>query len=305
MFSCHLYLFYVFNTAPKEIRGRLISLQQLMITVGIMLAFWVNVGTEKYDSDAQFRVPLGIQMGPALILFIGAFFLPYSPRWLMSKGREEEALEVLAGLHGNGDKNHPVVLQEYQEIREQIEQDRRISNVNYLELFSARNRRRLFLGIIIQVCQQFTGINSIMYYAPLIFKQTGIADNSATLIASGVNGVLNMLATIPAILFLDKLGRRKTLMCGALFMGISMLLCGIVMGACGEVYWDDVEGKYNIYMGNNIHASYFSIVMVYFFVAGFATSWGPVGWVYPAEIFPLNVRAKGTSLSTAANWLMK
>lgn len=139
----------------------------------------------------------------------------------------------------------------------------------------------------------------------MIFKQTGISDNSATLIASGVNGVLNMLSTIPAILFLDKLGRRKTLMCGALFMAAAMLLCGIVMGACGEVYWDEAEQKNNIYMGNNVHASYFSIVMVYFFVAGFATSWGPVGWVYPAEIFPLNVRAKGTSLSTAANWLMK
>lgn len=125
-----------------------------MITVGIMLAFWVNVGTEKYDSEAQFRVPLGIQMAPALILFIGAFFLPYSPRWLMNKGREDEALVVLAALHGKGDKNHPGVIQEFQEIREQVEQDRRVSNVDYTELLNARNRRRLLLGILIQVSKK-------------------------------------------------------------------------------------------------------------------------------------------------------
>lgn len=142
-----------------------------------------------------------------------------------------------------------------------------------------------------------------MYYAPTIFKQAGISENSATLIASGVDGVLNMLATIPAILFLDKLGRRMTLMSGALLMGTAMLLAGIVMAATGEVYYDAASDENSLYMGNNIHASYFCIVMIYFFVAGFAYSWGPVGWVYPAEIYPLNVRAKGTSISTAANWL--
>ena len=144
-----------------------------------------------------------------------------------------------------------------------------------------------------------------MYYAPQIFKQAGIGEQSATLIASGVNGVLNMLATIPAILFMDKLGRRKTLISGAVFMGIAMLLCGIVMGATGRVYFNEAEGKYNVDMSGNIHASYFCIVMIYFFVAGFAYSWGPVGWIYPAEIYTLNVRAKATSMSTAANWLMK
>lgn len=162
-----LVLTFVLNIAPKEIRGRLISLQQLMITVGIMLAFWVNVGTEKYDSEAQFRVPLGIQMAPALILFVGAFFLPYSPRWLMNKGREDEALDVLAALHGKGDKNHPGVIQEFQEIREQVEQDRRVSNVDYTELFNARNRRRLLLGILIQVSK-----NSHAYIHCLFFINT-------------------------------------------------------------------------------------------------------------------------------------
>ncbi|KAI9273031.1 general substrate transporter [Phascolomyces articulosus] len=296
---------YQSELAPKEIRGRLISLQQFMITVGLMISFWAGAGTNiNQTGQATWRIPLGIQIAPAIILFIGAFFLPYSPRWLVSKGRNDEALQVLAKLHANGDVNSPFVQQEYREIVEQISQERAVAITNYLELFKGNTRRRLILGILIQVFQQFTGINSIMYYAPQIFKQAGIGEQSATLIASGVNGVLNMLATIPAILFMDKLGRRKTLISGAIFMGIAMLLCGIVMGATGRVFFDEAEGKHNVDMSGNSHASYFCIVMIYFFVAGFAYSWGPVGWIYPAEIYTLNVRAKASSMSTAANWLM-
>ena len=124
-----------------------------------------------------------------------------------------------------------------------------------------------------------------MYYAPRIFKQAGIDDQSASLIASGVNGVLNMLATIPAILFLDRLGRRKTLISGALFMGTAMLLCGIVMAATGKVSYDPETGQYDVYMGDNKNASYFCIVMIYFFVAGFAYSWGKLESLFKQELW--------------------
>ncbi|KAF7724349.1 hypothetical protein EC973_001137 [Apophysomyces ossiformis] len=293
---------YQSELAPKEIRGRLISLQQLMITAGLMVAFWVGAGTEHIEGQASWRIPLGIQIAPAIVLFFGALFLPYSPRWLVSKGRNEEALEVLAKLHAKGDKTAPYVLEEYNDIVQQVELEHQVAVTSYLELFKGSIRRRLILGVLIQIFQQFTGINSIMYYAPKIFKQAGIGSNSATLIASGVNGVLNMLATIPAVLFLDRLGRRLTLISGSILMGTCMLLAGIVMGACGKVGYDN--GEKIVDMSGNRSASYFAIVMIYFFVAGFAYSWGPVGWVYPAEIYPLSVRAKGTSITTAANWLM-
>jgi MFS family permease len=142
-----------------------------------------------------------------------------------------------------------------------------------------------------------------MYYAPRIFQQAGVEGNSASLIASGVNGVLKVLATIPAVLYIDRLGRRVVMITGAAIMGTAMILCGAVMGGTGEIT-TDANGDSTIYMGNNKSASYFAIVCIYFFVAGFAFSWGPVGWVYPAEIYPLSVRSKGTSLTTAANWLM-
>ncbi|KAG0173799.1 hypothetical protein DFQ28_008121 [Apophysomyces sp. BC1034] len=294
---------YQSELAPKEIRGRLISLQQFMITAGLMVAFWVGAGTQSINGQASWRIPLGIQIAPAIVLLFGVLFLPYSPRWLVSKGRNEEALEVLARLHAKGDKTAPAVVEEYNEIIQQVELERQIAITSYTELFKGTIRRRLILGILIQVFQQFTGINSIMYYAPKIFKQAGIGEDSATLIASGVNGVLNMFATIPAVLFLDRLGRRLTLISGSILMGTCMLLAGIVMAACGEVGIDE-SGEKVVKMGQNQSASYFCIVMIYFFVAGFAYSWGPVGWVYPAEIYPLSVRAKATSITTAANWLM-
>ncbi|KAI9256905.1 general substrate transporter [Sporodiniella umbellata] len=292
---------YLSELSPKEIRGRLISLQQLMITIGIMVAFWAGAGTEIHHSS--WRIPIGIQIVPAAVLFVGVFFLPFSPRWLINKGRNEEALAVLARLHSNHDLTAPHVIAEYEDIIAQVEHERAVSVSSYLELFKGSVLRRMVLGILIQIFQQFTGINSIMYYAPKIFVQAGVKGNSAALIASGVNGVLNVFATLPAILFLDRLGRRVVLMSGALMMGTAMLLCGIVMAATGTVVTDP-SGEKSVDMSANTSASYFCIVMIYIFVAGFAYSWGPVGWVYPAEIYPLAIRAKGTSITTAANWLM-
>ncbi|KAG1146841.1 hypothetical protein G6F37_004925 [Rhizopus arrhizus] len=292
---------YLSELAPKEIRGRLIALQQLMITIGIMIAFWAGAGTEIHH--ASWRIPIAIQIIPAGVLGIGAVFLPYSPRWLISRGRNDEALSVLAKLHADNDKTAPHIVTEYEQIIAEVEHERAVSVDSYLELFKGNILRRMILGILIQIFQQFTGINSIMYYAPKIFIQAGISGNTASLIASGVNGVLNVFATIPAILFLDRLGRRFVLMSGACVMGVAMLLCGIVMAATGRVY-DTADGEKAIDMSGNVHASYFCIVMIYIFVAGFAYSWGPVGWVYPAEIYPLAIRAKGTSITTAANWLM-
>lgn len=295
---------FISEIAPKEIRGRLISLQQLMITVGLMIAFWVSVGTEKYTNSASWRIPTGIQLGPGLILVTGSLFLPESPRWLVKKGRKEEALRTLAKLHADGDETNPYVVEEHNDICQQVELEQRVSVTSYTELFKKEVRRRLFLGVLVQVFQQFTGINSILYYAPKIFQQAGVEGKTASLIASGVNGVLNMIATLPAILFLDKLGRRGTLMTGAIVMGAAMILCGAVMGGTASIEIDPASGEKVVDMSGNVSASYFCIVMIYIFVAGFAASWGPVGWVYPAEIYPLNIRAKATSITTSANWLM-
>lgn len=294
---------YQSELAPKSIRGRLISLQQFAITIGIMVSFWINYATNLHLSGtATWRVPLGIQCVPAIILGFGTMFLPFSPRWLLQQGREQEALHVLARLHGNGDRNHPYVIEEYHEICEQIALEKAIQIHSYAELLRGTIRRRVFLGVLIQIFQQLTGINAIMYYAPLIFEASGISGSNAQLLATGVNGVVNVLATIPAILWVDRWGRRWTLISGAIVMGFAMLVAGIVLAVCAKTVYLP-NGDKSIDISGNHPASYVAIVMIYLFVAGFAYSWGPCGWIYPAEIFPLRIRSKATSVTTAANWL--
>jgi sugar porter (SP) family MFS transporter len=250
-------------------------------------------------SSASWRIPLGLQIVPALILAIGILFFPFSPRWLMANGREREALDVLIRIRSSYSQRD--ILIEYNEIRQEIALEREQSIRSYSQLFRFPLRRRLILGVGIQTLQQLTGINSIMYYAPEIFKQAGLSGQRASLLATGINGCVNVLATIPAILFLDKWGRRPVLISGAILMSFSMLSMGGIMGVHGYSLVNATTGTVEVIIPNQA-ASYTIIVFVYVFVASFAFSWGPTTWLYCAEIFPLSMRAKGTSLTTAAIW---
>jgi MFS family permease len=153
---------YQSEIAPKEIRGRVVSLQQWAITWGILIQFFVqygasNIGGGPDDPDqptAAFRIPWGVQMIPAIILFAGMFYAPYSPRWLASRDRWEEAIEVLASLHGGGDMNHPKVLAEYKEIEEALRFEREEAVSSFRHLTERRIMRRLILGMSIQMWSQ-------------------------------------------------------------------------------------------------------------------------------------------------------
>lgn len=249
-------------------------------------------------SSAAWRIPLALQIVPALILAIGILFFPFSPRWLMAQGRDNEALLVLKRIRSAATID---VLDEYNDIKHEIEYEREQSIKSYSQFFHPPLRRRLILGISIQILQQLTGINSIMYYAPEIFKQSGLNDQRASLLATGINGVVIILATIPAILYIDKLGRRFILISGAILMASSMLIIGGTMGTYGYSYFNQTTGAVQVIIPNHT-ASYVIITFVYIFVASFAFSWGPTAWVYCTEIFPLSMRSKGTSITTAANW---
>ncbi|OLY81082.1 High-affinity glucose transporter [Smittium mucronatum] len=295
---------YQSEVSAPEVRGRLISLQQWAITWGIAIAFWIGVGLDSIDSNKSWRITLYLQSVPSGILFAGMFFMPFSPRWLASKDRYDEALVVLARLRSGGDTTNPEVLDELETIKEGIRIDRESAKRSYLDLLKYPIKRRLSLGVITQVLQQLTGINVIMYYAPRIFKQAGIGngdDSNINLIATGVNGLVNVLFTIPAILYVDRWGRRKTLIIGAIGCGTAYLILALCIAIGGDSV--DENGSKVVVMHSN-GASITAIVMVYVFVASFAMSWGPVGWIYPAEIFPMDIRAKATSVTTAANWLL-
>ncbi|CAJ0825815.1 9336_t:CDS:10 [Entrophospora sp. SA101] len=225
------------NTFAQLYVGRVIS----GISVGIAVSFWIDYGCEKISSDSQWRIPLGIQVIPAAILAVSTIFLPFSPRWLLDHDRDEEGLKVIADLRSNGDKSDANVLSEYNEIKENVRFEREFAAKSYHELVKKgpeNIRRRMILGVVIQVFQQFTGINAILYYAPQIFVNAGLADNSSRLLATGINGVVNMLCTIPAIIWVDKWGRRPTFISGGFLMGCAMLIIGIILGATGIEYYD-------------------------------------------------------------------
>ncbi|KAI7886578.1 sugar transporter [Lichtheimia hyalospora FSU 10163] len=286
---------YQSELSPAHLRGRAISFQQFSIVTGIMVSFWIGYGCAYIESDASWRVPLGIQLVPSIVLFLGCFILPYSPRWLCSKGRYDEALQTLAKLHANGDVDDPFVRLEYDEIMEQIKYEETKAVKTYAELFrSPPTRRRVILAAGMQLMQQWTGINAVFYYAPFIFQSAGLTGTLPSLLATGVNGIVSVIFTIPALLFFDRWGRRKTVITGGVGMASSMLVAGALLKAYPFVDGGD----------NNTQAQYAAVAMMFVFSASFASAWGPIGWVYPAEIFPTRARAKGASLSTATNYLM-
>lgn len=158
--------------APKEIRGRVVSLQQWAITWGILIQYFIQYGAswvgggpdDPNQPTLAFRIPWGVQIIPAVVLFWGMFFVPRSPRWLASKDRWEEAITVLATLHGNNDLNHPKVLAEYQEIEEALRFEREEAVSSFRALTAPRMFRRVLLGMSIQMWSQMCGINVMMYY---------------------------------------------------------------------------------------------------------------------------------------------
>ncbi|KAK9428641.1 general substrate transporter [Lipomyces doorenjongii] len=301
---------YLSELAPPNIRGSLVAMQQLGITIGIMVAFWLEYGTQYIggtgDGQKQiaWRLPLALQCFPSLVLAIGTFFLPYSPRWLMNQGREDEAFKTLVRLRRVDPRDHRLRM-EMLEIKTARVFDQetiatkydgvspfQIAVREYLELFTVRHlRKRTIIACLLQIIQQFTGINAIIYYAPQIFKAIGLSSNSVNLLATGVVGIINFCSTIPAIMFLDRWGRRKVLMIGAVGMGISQLIVGTLFAVYKHTWAEHTA------------AGWAACVFVWIYISNFAFSIGCVNWIMPSEMFPPATRGKAVGLAIALNWL--
>jgi SP family sugar:H+ symporter-like MFS transporter len=278
---------YQSECAPKWIRGLIVSGYQWFITIGLLIAAIVNNGTKDINSYACYRIPIGIQLIWASILAIGMFILPESPRYLIMKGRIERAYHSQARL--NSTKiDDPKIDAEVKEIVANMELLAKYGTSTYLDCFKMgpqKNLLRTLVGIFLQAWQQLTGINFIFYYGTTFFSTSGIA---APFLLTIATNVVNVGMTIPGMLLIDKLGRRKILIIGA----AGMLTCEYIVAIIGTIFGQ-----------SNDSAQKTLIAFVCIYIAFFASTWGPAAWVVTGEIYPLAIRAKCMSLSSASNWL--
>eukprot|EP00051_Salpingoeca_urceolata_P002467 m.50522 g.50522 ORF g.50522 m.50522 type:complete len:484 (-) comp12157_c0_seq1:211-1662(-) len=282
---------YNSEIAPPAIRGRLITFNQIAMTGGIMIAFWIGYALQ--NKKDGWRIAIALQCVPAVFLACSLMFLPNTPRWLVKTGRIEDARASLQRLRRS--KN---VGSELTAIKHSIEQETGQAGIGWTDFFSVPSlRRRLLIGIAVQSFQQLTGINSIMYYCPQIFSSVGF--HRARLLAQGINGVVNFLATFLAFWLVDRFGRKTLLIAGGLGMSASM----VTLFMLGHNYAteDDESGHANLSISNK-SVGLACVAAVYIFVASFAYSWGPVGWLLPTELFPLALRARGVSITTGFNF---
>ncbi|KAK9236971.1 general substrate transporter [Lipomyces kononenkoae] len=290
---------YQSEIAPRKIRGRVVSLLHFAISWGILIQYLIEYGCSFLNSQAVFRLPWAIQAIPAIFLFLGLFFLPRSPRWLASKDKWDEVLQVLAYLRTpNSDINDPLVLAEYKEIEEQIGLEREQDTNSYRELFRKKMRRRLFLGMAVQGLSQLTGINIVLYFVVYILQSAG---TSNTLLVSAILYIIFIVATIPTILWTDRWGRRSSLLVGSVVIAFWMFVMGSVLGRYGQKTQAQNLPYTWVILGNSA-ATRCVQASAYLASAAFAMTWGPIEWVYPPEIVPMRVRTKAVSFSTATNW---
>lgn len=277
---------YLSEISPQSVRGGMISMYQLMITIGIVMAFLSNTYLASYaniggEIGGHWRIMLGIIAVPAAIMFAGVLFLPESPRWLVLNGLRERAVGVFQKMH----LDDAEIASEIAEIEDSLK-----VKDNGLKLFlsNANFRRAIFLGIGLQIIQQLTGINVIMYYAPRILNIAGFDTVIEQMWGTVIVGMTNVLATFIAIAFVDKLGRKPIMYAGFVTMGLAMLAVGTL---------------FNIGVDKHPELAYPAVGALLVFIIGFAMSAGPIIWVLCSEIYPLQGRDFGVTCSTGTNWI--
>lgn len=266
---------YLAEISSERSRGAMVSTYQLMITIGILIAFLSDTA---FSYSGNWRWMLGVIAIPGALFLLGVVTLPESPRWLVMRGFRERAATVLARLRGGAD-----VQQELSAIEAQL-----ATPQSGLRLFlDNRNfRRSVGLGIVLQVMQQFTGMNVVMYYAPIIFKDMGYATEQQMWFTALV-GLINVLATFIAISLVDRWGRKPILYTGFSVMAIGLGVVGAMM-----------------HLGIATHVEQlFTVAMLLVFIVGFAMSAGPLIWTLCSEIQPLKGRDFGIACSTITNWI--
>ena len=288
-------ILYMSEIAPKKVRGTIVAGYQFCVTLGLLLASCVDYGTKNRNDSGSYRIPIALQMLWAIILMIGLFFLPETPRFFVKKGKIDEAAKVLATL-----RQQPVdstyVQEELAEIIENNERESAlIPTQSYFQSWTScftgslrdqsSNLRRTILGTSLQMMQQWTGINFIFYFGTTFFQELGTINNE--FLISIITTLVNVCSTPLSFYTVEKMGRRILLIYGA----VGMVVCEFIVAIAGTV-----DGQ-----NQNTVKAMISFICIYIFF--FASTWGPGAWIVIGEIFPLPIRSRGVALSTASNWL--
>lgn len=273
---------YLSEMAPAKLRGGLNMMFQLATTLGIFSANMINYGTQKINPWG-WRLSLGLAAAPAFVMTIGGFLLPETPNSLIEQGLVDEGRRILEKIRGTAN-----VDAEFQDMVEASELANSIKHP-FRNILERKNRPQLVMAIFMPTFQILTGINSILFYAPVLFQSLGFGSN-ASLYSSVATGAVLCGSTLISIAIVDKLGRRKLLISG----GIQMITCQVIVAIILGVKFGNDKQLSKAF-------SVIVVVVICLFVLAFGWSWGPLGWTVPSEIFPLEIRSAGQSITVAVN----
>ncbi|KAG8930793.1 hypothetical protein FRC02_003665 [Tulasnella sp. 418] len=287
---------YVSESSPKHVRGRLTGMYQLAIVFGIAFSFWVNYGLlnqfgESPDKPAQWQIAFALQMIPGILLVVFMLFQDESPRWLVEHGQNEQAKHVLARLRSLPD-SHPVVVDELNGIVEDFIKKPKLSLWEQAKECTTSKKMfyRCSLPFILMAFQQWTGVNSMNYYSPVIFQELGMQGAKATLLGTGIYGIVKIVMTVVVLaLGIEQYGRKSTLIWG----GLGQSLCMFFIGAYRKIHTDSTV----------IPTSYVAIVAIYLYVTLYSFGWSVAPWPAMSESVPNRVRSLTMSIGLMSNWL--
>ncbi|XP_039160205.1 hexose carrier protein HEX6 isoform X2 [Eucalyptus grandis] len=277
---------YISEMAPPRHRGLFNNGFQFCVGIGVLSANLINYGTEKIEGGWGWRISLAMAAVPASILTVGALFLPETANSLIQRSDDHEKAEaMLRRIRGVND-----VQAELNDLVKASSISKTVDHP-FRNIIQREYRPQLVMSIAIPFFQQVTGINVISFYAPVLFRTIGLGE-SASLLSAVVTGLVGTISTFISMLVVDKLGRRKLFMIGGFQMLASQAMVGGIMAS-----------KLGDHGGISQAYGYLVLVLICIYVAGFAWSWGPLGWLVPSEIYPLEIRSAGQSITVAVGFL--
>lgn len=280
---------YMSETAPRQIRGSMVSCYQLFITLGIFVADCINYGTEAEPNASSWRIPMGVGFLWSVIMAVGICFLPESPRWDYRRGNIDRARKTISGVYGTP-QNHYEVNREVREIKAKFDVERAGGDHPWYEVFTGpRMTYRVLLGVALQILQQLTGANFFFYYGTTIFEATGLSNSYVTAM---ILGAVNFVCTFGGLYVVENFGRRKAL----IFGGFWMFACFMVFASVGHFALDQITPE------NTPGAGSAMIVFACLFIAGYAMTWAPIVWCVVGELYPSRYRALAMGFATCGNW---